>query len=113
MAALERVGLADRAGQRPGQLSGGQRQRVTVARAVVNRPAILWADEPTGALDSRTAGEIIDLIVELNGRERQSCALVTHDTKVASACHRILYMEDGLVVSEKSIRPLGTAATGR
>jgi len=97
---LARVTLEDRAGQRPAQLSGGQRQRVTVARALVNHPAIVWADEPTGALDSQTAGEIMDLIVELND-EGQTCVLVTHDPSVARRCHRIVYMADGLIVGEE------------
>lgn len=98
---LERVGLLDRANERPAQLSGGQRQRVTIARALVNRPAILWADEPTGALDSKTATEIMDLIVDLNRADRQSCVIVTHDRGVAERCHRIIHMADGLIVEER------------
>ncbi len=100
LAALDRVGLRDKAAQRPSQLSGGQRQRVTVARAVVNRPAIMWADEPTGALDSKTATEIMDLIVDLNRDANQTCVIVTHDTKVAARCHRTIQMEDGEIVRE-------------
>lgn len=103
LGSLERVGLVDWAGQRPAQLSGGQRQRVTVARALVNEPSIVWADEPTGALDSKTAGEIMDLIVELNRKGGQTCVLVTHDRGVASRCHRIVHMADGLIESEESV----------
>ncbi len=98
--ALDRVNLRDKANQRPSQLSGGQRQRITVARAVVNRPAIMWADEPTGALDSATANEIMDLIVELNESAHQTCVIVTHDPKVAARCHRTIHMADGVIVRE-------------
>jgi putative ABC transport system ATP-binding protein len=110
--ALERVGLRDRAGQRPAQLSGGQRQRVTVARALVNRPAIVWADEPTGALDSATATEIMDLIVDLNSTDHQTCVIVTHDPKVAARCHRTIHMEDGHIVRENSQAEMAAVATG-
>jgi len=98
--ALDRVNLRDKANQRPSQLSGGQRQRITVARAVVNRPAIMWADEPTGALDSATATEIMDLIVELNQSAHQTCVIVTHDPKVAARCHRTVHMADGVIIRE-------------
>lgn len=100
--ALDRVHLRDWANQRPSQLSGGQRQRVTIARALVNRPAIVWADEPTGALDSQTATEIMDLIVELNEAEHQACVIVTHDPKVAARCHRTIHMADGVILREDS-----------
>lgn len=102
LAALDRVKLRDKANQRPSQLSGGQRQRVTVARAVVNQPAIMWADEPTGALDSATATEIMDLIVDLNSNANQTCVIVTHDPKVAARCHRTIHMADGEIVREDS-----------
>ncbi len=108
--ALERVGLRDWANQRPAQLSGGQRQRVAVARALVNHPSIVWADEPTGALDSTTAKEIMDLIVELNAAERQTCVIVTHDPKVAARCHRTVHMADGLIVREDSQEAMHAAA---
>lgn len=110
---LQRVGLLDKAGQRPAQLSGGQRQRVTVARALVNRPAIVWADEPTGALDSTTATEIMDLIVDLNAMDHQTCVIVTHDPKVAARCHRTIHMEDGLIVRENSQAEMAALAAGR
>lgn len=102
LTSLDRVHLREYAKSRPAQLSGGQRQRVTIARALVNRPAIVWADEPTGALDSQTATEIMDLIVDLNQAENQSCVIVTHDPKVAARCHRTIQMADGLIVTEMS-----------
>lgn len=110
---LARVGLLDKAGQRPSQLSGGQRQRVTVARALVNKPAIVWADEPTGALDSTTATEIMDLIVDLNSTAHQTCVIVTHDPKVAARCHRTIHMADGLIVRENSQAEMQAVAAGR
>lgn len=113
LASLERVGLLDKANQRPSQLSGGQRQRVTVARALVNKPAIVWADEPTGALDSTTATEIMDLIVDLNSTGRQTCVIVTHDLKVAARCHRTIQMADGKIVRENSQAEMLAAAGAR
>jgi len=95
--ALERVGLARWASHRPAELSGGQRQRVTVARAVVNRPAIVWADEPTGALDSESATDIIDLLVELNQDAGQTLVMVTHALEVGSRANRIVRMRDGQI----------------
>ncbi len=112
LASLERVRLRDWANQRPAQLSGGQRQRVTIARALVNRPAIIWADEPTGALDSSTANEIMDLIVELNQAEHQTCVIVTHDPKVAARCHRTIQMADGVIVREDSQAQMLALANG-
>ena len=111
-ASLDRVGLRDKADNRPNQLSGGQRQRVTVARALVNRPAIIWADEPTGALDSKTATEIMDLIVDLNQEEHQTCVIVTHDAKVAARCHRTIQMADGLIIREDSQAQMAAIAAG-
>ena len=94
---LDSVGLTDRATHLPGELSGGQRQRVTIARALVNRPAIVWADEPTGDLDSETAGEIIDLLCGLNRDNGQSFVVVTHSPDVGQRAHRIVMMRDGLI----------------
>jgi putative ABC transport system ATP-binding protein len=102
IASLEKVGLADRGNDRPAQLSGGQRQRVTIARSIVNKPAIMWADEPTGALDSQTATEIMDLLVELNVSENQSTIMVTHDPTIAARCHRTVHMADGEIVRAAS-----------
>jgi putative ABC transport system ATP-binding protein len=94
--ALEAVGLADQADQLPGELSGGQRQRVTIARALVNQPAIVWADEPTGDLDSQTAQDIMDLMRRLNRENEQTFLLVTHSPEVGEQCDRIISMRDGL-----------------
>jgi putative ABC transport system ATP-binding protein len=101
MRALEQVHLAEWARHRPLELSGGQRQRVTIARALVNEPAIVWGDEPTGDLDSVNADEIMQLMVELNERNQQTFVLVTHDPRIAALTHRIIYMVDGLIVDEK------------
>jgi putative ABC transport system ATP-binding protein len=94
--ALEAVGLADQANQLPGELSGGQRQRVTIARALVNKPAIVWADEPTGDLDSKTSQDIMDLMRRLNKENDQTFVIVTHSAEVGEQCDRIISMRDGL-----------------
>ena len=97
---LEVVGLTDRARHLPGELSGGQRQRVTIARALVNQPSIVWADEPTGDLDSETAGEIIDLMCDLNRENGQTFVLVTHAAEVGARAHRIVRMRDGRIAND-------------
>ena len=94
---LERVGLGDRMDHHPGQLSGGQQQRVAVARALVNEPAILMADEPTGNLDSRTSGEVMQLLCDLNEKGGITLIVVTHEQEVARHAKRILILRDGLV----------------
>jgi putative ABC transport system ATP-binding protein len=94
---LAQVGLAARANHRPAELSGGERQRTTVARALVNQPAIVWADEPTGDLDSETASDIMDLLVQLNAERQLTFILVTHDRAVGNRCARIVWMRDGRV----------------
>jgi putative ABC transport system ATP-binding protein len=100
--ALDQVGLAERANHRPAELSGGERQRTTIARSLVNQPAIVWADEPTGDLDSETASEIMDVLVSLNQEQGLTFILVTHDRGVGARCRRIVWMRDGLVESEQS-----------
>jgi ABC-type lipoprotein export system ATPase subunit len=99
--ALGRVGLEGWAGHRPAELSGGQRQRVTIARALVNEPAIVWADEPTGALDSRTATEIMGLLRELNAETGLTLVIVTHDPGVGAQSHRVVHMQDGQILREE------------
>ncbi len=98
---LERVGLADRLTHRPVELSGGEQQRVALARALINRPAIVLADEPTGEVDTHTAAEIVELLHELNRSEGQTFILVTHDPLLAEATTRTLYLQDGRVVGEE------------
>lgn len=98
--ALGLVHLQEWATHKPAQLSGGQRQRVTIARALVNQPAIVWADEPTGDLDSTNADEIMELIVRLNEENGQTFVIVTHDLHIAQSTNRIINMKDGLIVEE-------------
>jgi putative ABC transport system ATP-binding protein len=103
MAMLEQVGLTQWANHRPAELSGGQRQRVTIARALVNEPAIVWADEPTGDLDSETADDVMQLMVDLNVKNRQTFVIVTHDPRIAAMTRRIIRMKDGRIVADEQI----------
>ncbi|HEV8573872.1 MAG TPA: ATP-binding cassette domain-containing protein, partial [Dehalococcoidia bacterium] len=103
MDALEVVHLTDWATHKPAELSGGQRQRVTIARALVNNPAIVWGDEPTGDLDSTNAGEIMDLLVELNEQHQQTFVLVTHDQGIAQRTRRIIRMQDGQIIRDDRV----------
>ena len=96
--ALERVGLAQRLHNRPNQLSGGQQQRVAIARAIINRPALLLADEPTGALDSQTTGEVLDLFDDLH-RQGITLVMVTHEDDVAARAQKVARFQDGRVLN--------------
>ena len=109
LAALERVGLAGRADHTPNQLSGGQQQRVAIARAIVNDPKIILADEPTGALDSRSGMEIMELFQSL-GRTGITNVVVTHEPHVGSCAERMITMSDGRVISDVAQRPVLAAA---
>ena len=102
MATLDMVGLTAWADHYPSQLSGGQQQRVTIARALVNQPEIVWADEPTGNLDSENSGEIMDLLSELNAQNKQTFVVVTHADAVAAHAHRIITMRDGRITKDGS-----------
>jgi putative ABC transport system ATP-binding protein len=106
---LERVGLAPRAHHHPAQLSGGQQQRVAIARALVTEPLLILADEPTGALDSRTSLEIMALFQALN-RQGMTVIVVTHENDVARFARRILRFRDGRIVSDEANAPLDAAA---
>ena len=96
--ALAQVDLSDRANHRPAELSAGQRQRVTIARALINDPAIVWADEPTGNLDSETAADVLALLRGLNQELEQTLVIVTHNREVGELCDRIVRMRDGLIL---------------
>ena len=100
MELLIQVGLKERAGLRPASLSGGERQRVTIARALANRPALVWADEPTGDLDKKTSDDVVNLMRKLNTESGETFIVVTHDPEVGARCDRIIHMRDGEVISE-------------
>jgi putative ABC transport system ATP-binding protein len=95
-----KVGLTDRLSHRPAELSGGQQQRVAIARALVSRPTVMFADEPTGNLDSTTSGEILELLRESVESYGQTTVMVTHDPHAAAIAHRVLFLADGLVVKQ-------------
>ncbi|HWC45539.1 MAG TPA: ATP-binding cassette domain-containing protein, partial [Casimicrobiaceae bacterium] len=97
---LERTGLGDRRTHRPSELSGGQQQRVAIARSLVTRPTILFADEPTGNLDSKTSGEILELMRASVDAYGQTTVMVTHEARAAAIADRILFLEDGSIVKE-------------
>jgi putative ABC transport system ATP-binding protein len=97
---LDQMGLAKRRSHRPSELSGGQQQRVAIARSLVTRPTILFADEPTGNLDSKTSGEILELVRNSTDSYGQTTVMVTHEARAAAIADRILFIEDGLLVKE-------------
>ena len=101
LAALEQVGLGDRVGHYPSQLSGGQQQRVAIARALINRPPVIFADEPTGNLDSKTSVEVMKMFSELNA-EGMTVILVTHSEEIAACAKRTIRLQDGLIVSDSA-----------
>jgi putative ABC transport system ATP-binding protein len=103
VAALERVGLGDRVEHRPGELSGGQQQRVAIARALVGEPSIILADEPTGALDSVSAADVLGLLADLQ-RAGRTLILITHDHDVAAAADRVIGVRDGLLTAVEALR---------
>jgi putative ABC transport system ATP-binding protein len=107
--ALSRVGLDDRMDHRPNQLSGGQQQRVAIARAIVNEPLVLMADEPTGALDTKTGEEIMTIFQELNN-EGKTVIVVTHEADIANHCNRIIRFKDGEIVSDEPVQNRTIAA---
>ena len=98
--ALARVGLADRAGHRPAQLSGGQQQRVAIARALISEPEVIFADEPTGALDTRSAYDVLSLLRDATDRDGRTLIMVTHDPVAAAFADRVVFLADGRVVDE-------------
>ena len=99
---LERVGLGHRMSHRPTQLSGGEKQRVAIARAVAAQPRLLLADEPTGALDTKTGNEVMDLLLEIHATGSLTLIIVTHDPEVAEFCHRQVFLRDGKIVTDGS-----------
>lgn len=99
MEALEKVGLKNRMNHKPAELSGGQRQRVSIARALVNKPGIILADEPTGALDSKSGEEIMGIFSQLHS-EGNTIIVITHEKEIAAYCRRIIYLKDGMITSD-------------
>jgi putative ABC transport system ATP-binding protein len=101
---LETIGLSDRAKHLPSELSGGQQQKVSVGRALINDPALILADEPTGNLDSKSSREIIDLLKLANKRYNQTLLIITHDEKIALQAGRVITIEDGLIIRDEGVR---------
>ena len=101
MELLERIGLADKADVYPNMLSGGQKQRIAIARAMVNDPALILADEPTGALDSETSRVVMDLFHEMHEKYHKTIVLITHNPELAEECQRVLTLHDGRIIAER------------
>jgi len=108
---LSIVGLEEWGNHKPSELSGGQQQRVTIARALVNNPAIVWADEPTGNLDSDSAQQVMELLIDLNKENRQTIVTVTHDSTVGNTADRLITMRDGTIISEDILLQEGNSST--
>jgi putative ABC transport system ATP-binding protein len=100
--ALNLVGLTEWKDHKPSELSGGQQQRVTIARSLVNNPTIVWADEPTGNLDTKNSVEVMDLLIELNKKNKQTFVIVTHDPAIGKKCSRVVEMKSGVISKEYS-----------
>lgn len=94
---LEKVGMAEHSHHKPNELSGGQQQRVAIARALVGKPKLILADEPTGALDSKTSEDVLNLLIDLNDNEKATVIIITHDTDVAKQCKRVIEIYDGMI----------------
>jgi len=103
---IERVGLSDRIKHRPTELSGGQMQRVAIARSMVNRPSLILLDEPTGAVDTETAQQLVDLLKQLNAEEKVTIVLVTHDLDIAGQARRHVRLKDGKVLSDELVQEI-------
>lgn len=110
MEELEKMGLADRAHHLPGELSGGQKQRVAIARALITKPSIILADEPTGALDSRTSADVMEIFRQLNRRDGMTVVIVTHDPGVGGQADRLIRISDGVIIPDKA--PLAASPAG-
>lgn len=104
MAALKRVSLEGKEDKYPKQLSGGQQQRVAIARSIINNPKFIIADEPTGALDTHTSTEIMELFAELNEKDGATIILVTHDPEVVPYCHRLIKIRDGAIIADEAVK---------
>ena len=107
MEALEKVNMADRAHHKPSEMSGGQQQRVAIARAIATRPPIIMADEPTGALDSKTGRHVLEILHTLHETEGSTIILITHDNGIASTAHRIVRISDGRIVADGTREEVG------
>jgi len=101
--ALDRVGLSDRATHRPTELSGGEQQRVAIARAIVKQPPLLFADEPTGNLDSKSGAEVISILTTLHAEQHMTLIMITHDANIAHHCQRVFHFKDGQIEKEETL----------